>query len=111
MSGSESFELAEDEVQQAVREFPLRVSSERRVRSLFGVSTSVMTHVWRMIRLSVDRSLRAQHLLWALYFLKVYPTETAAAAVLHVDEKTFRKYLWPMVYELATMRLVSVVVD
>lgn len=50
------------------------------------------------------------HLLWAMYFLKCYPlTEEGCASAGTakkgaIDPKTWRKYLWPMIFSLADLK-------
>ena len=48
------------------------------------------------------------HLLWALYFMKCYPTEETAcvAAGGHagaIDPKTLRKYIWPFIEAITNL--------
>ena len=48
------------------------------------------------------------HLLWALYFMKVYPKEGTACATAGgsggaIDPKTLRKYVWPIILGLADL--------
>jgi hypothetical protein len=38
-----------------------------------------------------------KHVLWALYFLKVYTTENVAASFWRVDEKTLRMWIWRVI--------------
>lgn len=57
-----------------------------------------------MIHGEVDKQ---EHLLWALYFLKVYPTEDVARPIAG-DPKTFRLFAWQVIEALAKLRLVRV---
>ena len=48
------------------------------------------------------------HLLWALFFMKCYPTEEPACAAAGgqrgaVDPKTLRKYIWPFIVAIADL--------
>ena len=48
------------------------------------------------------------HLLWALYFMKCYPTEETACAAAGghtgaIDPKTLRKYIWPFIEAIANL--------
>ncbi|KAI9357970.1 hypothetical protein DFJ73DRAFT_758102 [Zopfochytrium polystomum] len=47
-----------------------------------------------------------RHLLWALYFLKCYPTQPQAASLLKCDEKTFLKWCDRAVDALAEMDVI-----
>jgi hypothetical protein len=48
-----------------------------------------------------------KHLLWALFFLKVYTTENVAAVIMCCDEKTIRLWSWVMVGAIAGLDCVS----
>jgi hypothetical protein len=59
---------------------------------------------------------KIKHLLWALYFMKVYATESATCSVLGgsqgaIDPKTLRKWVWPFIYAIdyLTSEVVSVI--
>jgi hypothetical protein len=57
----------------------------------------VYVSVWKKIdpAKSMPRGVRSYHLLWSLYFLKVYPVEEQGSSNIGgVDEKTYRKWLW-----------------
>ncbi len=48
------------------------------------------------------------HLLWALYWMKCYPTESPATATVgksghKVDPKTFCKYIKPLVFAMSDL--------
>jgi hypothetical protein len=81
----------------------------RRFKALFGVSASRCAHIWR--RLQIDEVLPSKatpkHLLWALYFLKVYDSENNMAGRCGCDEKTLRKWIWKMIDALCRMDIVS----
>ena len=49
-----------------------------------------------------------KHLLWALYFLKLYNPEKVSAVACGVDEKTYRKWLWEVLEVLGELDLVRV---
>lgn len=73
-----------------------RWPSDRRFRATFGVSLSVATAIWELVLASYftfELKISPMHLLWTLYFLKVYPTADVAAGRCVCDEKTFRKYV------------------
>lgn len=61
---------------------------ERVFREHFGVSVKHVIEIWHHI---ASRNIQPVHLLWTLYFLKVYPTESVAAATLNTSPKTYRK--------------------
>lgn len=73
------------------------VVKARKWSSCFGVSSEVCVDVW--IRIdpanSMPKGAKTHHLLWALYFLNVYPRETQGSSNIGgVDEKTYRKWVW-----------------
>jgi hypothetical protein len=81
----------------------------RRFRSSFGCSPKVVAHIWNTIDPYEDKyfesykGLSPNHLLWSLLFLKVYSTEAQHAVMVAVDEKTFRKWSWLFVEEIASL--------
>lgn len=74
---------------------PFNNTDNRRWFSSYGVSPDLCCVIWE--RLDVNTTFPSgteyKHLMWALYFLKVYGTETQNANYSGgVDEKTFRKW-------------------
>ena len=57
---------------------------DRRFHELFGASVSIILHVWTAMEeggLLPEKS-HPKHLLWTLYFLKVYPREAAGCSAI-----------------------------
>ena len=83
---------------------------DRLFRSFFGTSIGPTMMVWDLL---VHHSLlpekeRPKHLLWALYFLKVYPKQGQGCSVVGasagaVDPKTFRKWVWAFIGAIADL--------
>ena len=83
---------------------------DRHFREFFGTSISMVMMVWDLL---VDHSLLPEkglpkHLLWALYFLKVYPKQSPGCSVVGasagaVDPKTFRKWVWAFIVAIAEL--------
>ncbi len=51
---------------------------------------------------------KIKHLLWALYFMKVYPTELSTCSILGsscgaIDPKTMRKWVWKFVQQITKL--------
>jgi hypothetical protein len=74
---------------------------DRRFCSLFGVRMEIVIMVWDMLGEGSLRPEKSQpkHLLWTLYFLKVYPREGPGCSSVGgskgaVDTKTLRKWVW-----------------
>lgn len=85
-----------------------RLVGLRRFKSFFGVSPNICAMCWNMIKDELPDSYQEVHLLWALYFLKCYNTESVNHAVAGCDEKTFRTKVWTVVERLAFMKVVCV---
>ena len=68
---------------------PVLMSSftERRWKSLFGLSSKDTETLWRLPQMDCQ----AKHLLWFLFFVKNYPTDSVASAWANCDEKTWRR--------------------
>lgn len=84
------------------------ICANDRFVAFFGVYPNVCEEVSKLIASQpLLSSCYPCHLLWALYFLKCYPTERTAAIVLHVDEKTYRKWIWYVLDRLSEIDNVS----
>jgi hypothetical protein len=58
----------------------LRSVSPRMVQAHFGVCLESLAVIWSFVHQHfADEGLRGLHLLWVLFFLRVYPTEDQAA--------------------------------
>ena len=85
-------------------------SEDHRFRSNFGCSVEVAVEVWNALvhdAILPDQG-QSLHLLWALYFMKRYPTkETACTATGGhtgaIDPKTHQKYIWPFLEAIANL--------
>jgi len=91
------------------------MSDDRRFREFFGASVLVVMALWNLL---VDTDLLPEngqivHLLWTLYFFKVYPKQNVACSAAGgtrgaVDPKTFRKYVWPFVSAISDLEQIVV---
>ena len=81
-------------------------------RAHFGISPTVTLRIWNKLNDNnlLRRNERAEprHLLWCLYFLYVYPTETVGARTFNSSRPTFRKWVWTLVVELELLCLKEV---
>lgn len=82
----------------------------------FGTMPEQCVWIWNELNpcRTMGKSAHPRHLLWALYFLRVYPTEkmgrsAVAESTGHVDEKTWRK--WTQIFVKAISFLESRVVS
>lgn len=69
-----------------------RVVGLRRFKTFFGISPKICALSW--------------HLLWALFFLKNYNTESVNRKFGECDEKTFREKIWMVIDRLAFIKVV-----
>ncbi len=78
-------------------------------RSHYGCSPTVVMKCWDLMQthkiLPDEKGLKPIHLLWALLFLKVYPTGTPLATMTKASEKTTRKWVWAMVESIAALEM------
>jgi hypothetical protein len=88
----------------------------RLFREFFGMSVRVVKILWKLIVCNKlqPRGGCPEHLLWMLYFLKVYPKQGPGCSVVGtsagaVGPKTHRKWVWA--YIVAIAELVDVVVS
>jgi len=83
---------------------------DRRFRSFFGAQFEIVCMVWDMLGeggLRPEKS-EPKHLLWTLYFLKVYPQEgpgcpTVGGSRGAFDPKTMRKWVWLFLERIAEL--------
>ena len=83
---------------------------DRRFRSLFGARIEIVLKVWLMLGKDGLRPKKSKprHLLWKLYFLKVYPWEAPGCSAVGgskgaIDPKTFRKWVWLFIERIAEL--------
>jgi len=69
--------------------------AERRWKSFFGTTSQVCLIIWDKLdpEQTMPKNTETCHLLWALFFLAICPTEEIATAVCDCDEKTYRKWV------------------
>ena len=83
---------------------------DRRFRSLFGARIEIVLKVWSMLLEDGLRPKKSKpkHLLWTLYFLKVYPREAPGCSAVGgskgaIDPKTLRKWVWLFIERIAEL--------
>ena len=83
------------------------MTQDRDFRSQFGVNWRVCSSLWNLLdeHFSSAPGLKRQpkHLLWALMFLKTYANESTYRCLTGVTEKTFRKWAWHVIGEIADL--------
>ena len=83
---------------------------DRRFRGLFGACIEIVLKVWLMLGeggLRPEKS-KPKHLLWMLYFLKVYQREAPGCSAVGgskgaIDPKTLRKWVWLFIERIAEL--------
>ena len=76
-------------------------------RSLFGVSCAIVQKLFQIC--SFGKDVKVKHLLWALYFLKKYETDTNMIEQFESCGKTVHKYIWDKVLPKIAAQLPKVV--
>ena len=72
----------------------------RDFRALFGASPATILDVWQRSELAT-MEIQPKHLMWACMFAKVYASESVHATLVGVTRKTFRKWVWLVIPEVA----------
>lgn len=86
-----------------------RVSSESRLRGIFGVSAQVCCILWQKLESITPQGLQPKIILWALIFLKVCSSEHVHVSMAGVNEKTFHKWALKFVHLLVDLQEVSLI--
>lgn len=94
------------------------MSEDRAFREFFGTSAIVAVVIWRLL---VENEMLPEggtimHLLWTLFFFKVYPKQGPACSAAGgsngaIDPKTWRKYIWPFVYAIADLEPIVIIFE
>ena len=93
---------------------------DHHLHNFFGANLSIVSMVWDMLvanGLRPEKS-RPKHVLWALYFLKVYPKQSPGCLVVGastgtVDPRTMRKCMWQFIENISNLtdKVVSLFVN
>ena len=88
---------------------------DRHFREFFGTSIGPVMMVWGLLdhHSLLPKKGLPKHMLWALYFLKVYPKQGPGCSVVGasagaVDPKTFWKWVWAFIVAIAELEEVVV---
>jgi hypothetical protein len=111
----EFYMMAKDVQRRSGQKINTAETEDRRFREFFGVGVHVAIITWTLLLqhgLLPDEA-AVPHLLWTLYFLTCYPKQeegcvAAASKNGAIDPKTWRKYIWPMIYALSDLESVVV---
>ena len=71
---------------------------DRKFAAHFGIAKETMKILWLHIQsLDTDGIFKLKHLLWTLYFMKVYNSSDVSASFWKVDPKTYSKWVWKLI--------------
>ena len=70
---------------------------------MYGVNPVVARAVWADLQHVADKA-KPEHLFWALFFLRRYPTEGDLASRLEKDPNTVRKWVWRIIFGLQELK-------
>jgi hypothetical protein len=108
--------LARDIQNRASHRVGAATTEMRHFREFFGTSVLVVEKTWELLERDslLPEGGRPKHLLWAFYFIKVYPKQSPGCSAVGasagaVDPKTHRKWVWAFIDAVAN--LVDVVVS
>ena len=83
---------------------------DRWFRSLFGVRIKIVQKVWLLLWEDglCPKESKSNHLLWTLYFLKVYPREAPSCSAVGgskgaINPKTLWKWVWLFIERIAEL--------
>ena len=78
----------------------------RRWRAHFGATPEVCCDGWIILPDCIKSDMK--YFLWALLFLKLYPKENVACAMIGgVDEKTWQKQIWLMIEKISLLEILK----
>ena len=90
-----------------------RVTDSEWFKAKFGVTPEILTHVWNMIVSNLNNNppvdgysrLEAVHVLYGLFFLRVYPTTQQCIATLGrtVGQNQFQKYAYFVIQQMSAL--------
>ena len=83
---------------------------DRLFRSHYGTGWAVAAFLWRLLEYydgeknvgqRKTRTMQKKHILWCLFFLKLYASEDVSAARMDCSPDTFRKWVWHVIKDIA----------
>lgn len=81
----------------------------RRFKDVYGVLPVVVQAIWYDLKKVVPDNAKMDHLFWALYFLRRYPTEGDFAGRLNKDPKTLQKWVWTMIFGIQELKAEKII--
>ena len=74
-----------------------------RFRTNFGTSPFVCHRLWNLLN-PIDDDVGPCHLLWTLFFIKLYLPLRSCASIAKIDEKTFTKWVWDFLQRISDLK-------
>jgi hypothetical protein len=68
--------------------------------ALFGVSLNVLNTLWFLVSSKHHGKFKKIHLLYTLYFLRLYPSAQVASAFWQINPEYFNRICWNMIFTL-----------
>jgi hypothetical protein len=91
------------------------IVARRAFKEYFGICPTIVCLIWKLLANNdlLPEKAQIKHLLWALFFMKVYPKQGPACSVVGgsngaVDPKTFGKWVWMFIQAIANLEPVVV---
>lgn len=75
-----------------------------RFKQMYGCLPIVVEHIWHDLQGRLPAKAKLDHLFWALFFLKRYPTEGDMALRLKKDPNTIRKWVWALIFGIQDLK-------
>ena len=109
-SAADFYAISRDLQNRSNKRIGVKLSKNAQIHSYFGCNAKVALICWEMLISFALLPGEGQilHPLWALFFMKVYPSENVACATAGgslgaIDPKTLWKYGWPIIEAMANL--------
>ena len=84
--------------------FPEFEWSNRKFHAHFGICKEITSILWLYLKsLDVPFTFEPMHLLWALYFIKVYSSIDVCSSYWKVSPPTYSLWIWRVLHVLSQM--------
>ena len=88
MSSLETVLISKFWFTEAAKAFSSKPYNERKFTACFGASSLFVNQIWTHCRIGMkSEKLQPKHLLWTLYWMKVYPTEDVAMVTFSIGSR------------------------
>lgn len=80
----------------------------RRFREMYGCDPIVVQAIWEDLRHHVSPGTKIDHLFWALFFLKKYPTDGDMGTKFQKNPTTIRRWVWTVIFGLQELKATKI---